>query len=99
MDRGSTRLFKARTTTTLYFYRNACEWSPDKPYKSDMDEDEVLVKRTGSILNCYKADEYFDDPDHFDYDDQQLVTVFNDGMWILFENEEDLKTFWIEVIN
>jgi hypothetical protein len=50
-------------------------------------------------LNCYRADEYFDDQDHFEYNAQQLVAVFNDGMWILFENEEDLKTFWIEVIN
>lgn len=99
MDTGSyKKLFKARITTTLYFYRDTAEWSLDKPYKSDYYDDGVLVKRTGCILNCYKADDYFDDPDHFDYNDQQIVAVFNDGLWILFENEEDLKTFWIEVI-
>lgn len=90
--------FKARNKATLYFYRDTAEWALDKPYKSDYYIDDVQIKRTGCVLTCYKAFEYFDDPDHFDYNEQQVVAVFNDGMWILFKNREDLKTLLIEEV-
>ena len=88
-------LFKAKTTNTLYFYRDTAEWSLDKPYKSDYYDDGVQVKRMGCNLSCYYAKDYLEDTEN--YNDVQIIAVFNDGLWILFDNISDIATLDISI--
>ena len=84
-------LCKARTTETLYFDLNDCYWSNSKP--DGFFREEWCYKRRGCIVHCYYAQQYLDDFEN--YKAEQIVAVFTDGRYIIFDDIQDALSSWL----